>query len=377
MSQRPLRAVDSERLGGRELTDAYTQFMESSQRVEGLLSNFVLENQAQEETISALNEELRIVREREQVAQERAAATEELLTSVRTTAAEANAAAEAAHQAATEELRIVREREQVAQERTVATEELLASVRTSAAEATAAAEVTHQAAIEDLRGKAAEAIRRLDQYRRFQIGELEEGHRREVSVLRTGALPAVSPIDSENELGVHELIEIETQKAQYLVDEGEWVDAIVATAKQYTTDQGETLPWARHDTHGRVAVLVLDGDSLAVAGWPDLGLHDARRELVRALVLLAESSVLQMDVLMGSNAAPDLTHDLPLKVRVRILRENVSVGDTLTAISETYADQPSLVVTPDEEFQLAGIAPLKFADALRSLAGNSGQLTTS
>lgn len=331
MSQRPLRVVDGERLGGRELTNTYAQFMESSERIEGLLSNFVLENQAQEETIAALNEELRIAREREREAEDRSAATEGLLT----------------------------------------------SVRLSAAEATTAADAAHQAMIEDLRGKAAVAIGRLDEFRRFQISELEAGHRREVSVLRTGSLPAVSPTDATNELGVHDLIATETQKARYLLDEGEWVDAIVAAAKQYTNDPSQSFPWANYDTQGQAAVLVLDGDSLAVAGWPDLGLADGRRELIRSLVALAESSALQMDVLMGSDAAPDLTQGLPMRVRVRILREHVSVSDTLAAISETYSDQHSLIVTPDEEFHLSGITPLKFADALRSLAGTSGQLATS
>ena len=119
MSQRPLRAVDSEGPGGSELHDAYAQFMESTERVQGLLTNVILENQGHEETIVALSEELRISREREREAQDRSAATEELLT----------------------------------------------SVRTSAAEATTAADVAHRAEIEDLRGKAAEAIRDIDEFR--------------------------------------------------------------------------------------------------------------------------------------------------------------------------------------------------------------------
>ena len=330
MSQRPLRAVNSERPAGRELTEAYAQFMESSERVQGLLTNLIHENQAHEETIAALDEELEVSRQREREAHDR----------------------------------------------TAATEELLASVRLSAAEATTAADVEHQAEIEDLQDKAAEAISRIDEFRRFQISELEARHRREDSVRRTGSLPAGSPIDPANERGVQELIETETQKAQYLRSEGEWVDAILAMAQQHTNGQSEPLPWAKYDTQGRTAVLVLDGDSLAAAGWPDLWLNDARRELVRSLVLLAESSALQMDVLMGSDAAPDLTQGLPLRVRLRILRENVPANDTLTAISATYSDQHCLIVAPDEEFQLAGTDPVKFADALRSLAGSSEQSTT-
>ena len=339
MSQRSLRAVDSGGLEG--LTDVYAQFMESSERVQGLLPNLILENQTNEETIAALNEELRIAREREREAHDRNAATEELLISERSSAAEATAAAVLAHQ-----------------------------------EATAAADLAHREATEHLRGKAAEAIRRIDEFRRFQISELESGHRRGDSVPRTGSLPALAPSNPANEGGVRELIETETQKAQYLRDEGDWVDAIVAQATQHTNEESESLPWVKYDTQGRTAVLILDGDSLAASGWPDLWLHDARRELIRSLVLLAESSALQMDVMMGSDAAPDLTQDLPLRVRLRILREDVPITDTLMAISETYADQPRLIVSPDEEFQLSGTAPLKFADALRSLAGNSGQSTT-
>ena len=325
MNQRSLRAVDSE--GPEGLTDVYAQFMESSERVQGLLPNLILENQTNEETIAALNEELRIAREREREAHDRNVETEELLASVRSSAAEATAA-------------------------------------------TAAADVAHRESTEHLRAQAADAIRRIDEFRRFQISELESGQRHEDSVLRTGSLPAVPSINSTDERGVRELIKTETQKAQYLRDEGEWVDEIVAKAKQHTNERSEPLPWVKYDTQGRSAVLVLDGDSFAASGWPDLWLHDARRELIRSLVLLAESSALQMDVLLGSDAAPDLTQDLPLRVRLRILREHVPIDDTLTAILETYSDQHSLIVSPDEVFQLPGTAPLKFADALRSLAGS-------
>ena len=231
------------------------------------------------------------------------------------------------------------------------------------------------------RSEAAEVqLDEWEQKRADELAALEEERLAKINELRIEHDTELLEAREETEAVADRLGLVEEREDNLSIDMSRLVDEMSITLRQHrrlqARDGEETdIPRQKPPRPKSNGVLVVDGDSVAAAGWPTHDLVSARFELMAALRKFAPQSPHCIEVVFGGDSGIQLGVGADPYLRIRIVQQSVFLATALAALVSAHAQRSPLIVVSDQIVATKQLPPDGFSAALKSFAKSleSGQ----